>query len=83
MELEVPKRKGNQLPVKGRDEVNLTLQVKLWPSLGRHRAVGSTGLSLKWLQLQPSQPELLRNVPTLRMGKMVLSRPIRSCHKSR
>ena len=79
----VPRQKENQLPVEGRDEVNLTLQVKLWLSLGRHRVVGSTALSLRWLQLQPSQPELPKNVPTLRMGKVVVSRLIRSCHQSR
>ena len=74
---------GNQLPVEGRDEVYLALQVKLWPSLGRHRVAGSTTLSQKWLQLQPSQPGLPRNVPTLWMRKLVVSRPIKSCHQSR
>ena len=45
MELEVSRKRGNQLPVEGRDEVYLTLQAKLWPSLGRHKVAGSTTLS--------------------------------------
>ena len=45
MELGVPRKKGNQLPVEEKDGVCLALQVKLWLSLGRLRAVGSTTLS--------------------------------------
>ena len=81
MELEVSRKRGNQLLVEGRDEVYLTLQAKLWPSLGRHEVAGSTALSQRWLQLQPSQPGLPRNVPTLWMGKIVVSRPVKSCHQ--
>ena len=63
MELERSRKRGHQLPVEERDEVYLALQAKLWPSLGRHRVAGNTTLSQKWLQLQPSQPGLPRNVP--------------------
>ena len=81
--LEKFQMRGNQLPVEEEDEVCLALLVEMWLSLGRPRVVESTTISRQWLQLQPSQPKLLRNVPTLWMGTKVSSegKKVRSCHR--